>query len=156
MSVRFWLTAGITVLLASGFVSTFTDVFALWVAFLVVSSITHVGVTVFVLYLLRKVHSQSKDSFTRNVIAVTAPILTVVWFAYPAWWLAAQFSLFDPGSERIGWYLLEFLAKFALASMLMCGNFIEQAKLIEDELAVYEEQRRRADDREEAKRLFVR
>lgn len=154
--VRIRLIVGIVVLLASGFTSTFTDVFALWIAMLITSSIAHVGVTIVVFFLFRAAHAQSKDEFTRQLVACTAPLLAVVWCAYPAWWLAAQFSLMTPSAELIGWRLITFAAKFALASLLMCGNFIEQAKLIEDELAVFEDQRRRAEGRDEAKRLFVR
>lgn len=38
----------------------------------------------------------------------------------------------------------------------MFGSFFEQAKDVEDELAVYEAQRRVAEGLNEAKRLFIR
>jgi len=156
IAVRIRLFAAICILFASGAVATFTDMFALWMSALLVCFIAAIGVAALALTLLVKVHAHSKDEATRWLLTLAAPSLTVMWIAFPVWWLIAQFNLVTHSTEHVGWNAIAFCSKFVLASILVCGNFVEQASIVEAELAVYEAQRLLADGRDEAKRLFVR
>lgn len=108
---RLRLVVVLAVLLATGFLTTFAEIFALWITALVASCSAHVVVTLYMIRLFRAAYAQSRDTSTRRLVAVTAPVFLVTWYSFPAWWLIGQLNVVAPDGEQVGWRVIGFGAK---------------------------------------------
>jgi hypothetical protein len=155
-SERRFLMLAVAAMFSTGCVVFFTEVFALWVSVLVVSCIAHAVVTVLMTRVFLAARRQGKEHFTQRMLDIALPTFLFYWHSYPALWLVSQLSLISVETEHVLWPLLAFVTKFLVAAVLVFGSFREQAESFEEELVALDALRKHAEDKNDAKRIFMR
>jgi bacteriorhodopsin len=136
--------------------ATFTENFPVWVATLALSCGAHLIITVQIIIAFSRADRQANDSFTRGLLKVMLPAFVLLWFSFPVLWSVAQFELVSTSFEFVASALLSMLAKYSIAALLVFGSFSEQKTAIKTEIAELDAQREQAENRNNAKRLFMR
>jgi signal transduction histidine kinase len=150
------LMLAVAAMFSTGCVVMFTEVLVLWICMLAFCCAAHAAVTIQMLRVFSSARRLSTERFTKRLIDFATPAFFIYWHLYPICWLVSQLSLISFETEHILWPLLAFLTKFLVATVLVFSSFRKQEEIFEDELAVHDMLRKQAEDRNEAKRLFMR
>jgi bacteriorhodopsin len=139
-----------------GAAATFTENFAAWVIVLVLCCCAHLVITAQIVVAFSSADRRASDPFTRGLLKVMLPIFLLLWFSFPILWFVAQIELVSTSFEFVASALLSILAKYNITAVLVFGSFSEQKAAIKTEIAELDAQREKAENRNNAKRLFMR
>lgn len=156
LSDRVIFSGVLGVLFLTGGVASFMESLATWVPLVVASFVAHFIATAILARVFWEAYEQGRDAFTRLLTAIVSVITLVIWMAFPVLWLLGQFAVVSPELEHSIWPILDLAAKKSVVFVLVFGCYQGDARSIEQELAMLDAQRKAAEARDQAKRVFMR
>jgi bacteriorhodopsin len=150
------LALTIVTMFSAGAIATCTENFVLWVIMLALGCGAHLKITARIVITFSSADRHANNPFTRRLLTAMLPVFVFLWFSFPALWLVSQLSLVSTTFEFIAFALVSMFAKYNIAAVLVFGSFSQQQADIETEIAALDAQREQAENRNTAKRLFMR
>ena len=146
----------LNVLFAAGSAASFTESLVPWATLLCIASISHLNATAYLTRTFRAAYINATDSSTRRLTAVFGSVAFALWNTYPLVWLAAQYSAITPETEACVWLILDITTKISVSFIMVFGSYREDTRAADAALQVLDAQRKSAEARDSAKRVFMR
>ena len=128
----------------------------IWLLFLSLSFSLNAFVIRCHLEYLRGARAASCDALTRRLLTVLGPASVGLWMTFPVWWCVAELGLASAATVRLGWPLLDMVAKSVFVVQMTAGDFSSALAEADASLLRIDAERRAGDATATARRETIR